>query len=115
LSAIKQTAAEVYNSVTGFEEIAVATHFGHTVEDLGANDVRMFARSMVFVVKRREGLDDAAAREAALALPFKELNENFFAADSEEKAGKDEQPEEQPEPSLSSVSEPDEPRLSISS
>lgn len=104
MTQIKQTVAEVFDSVTGFEEIAVATHFGRTVEDLGNNDSRMFGRALVFVVKRREGLDDVAAREAALAMPFKELNEDFFAPDSKEEAGKDEQPEEQPEPSLISVS-----------
>lgn len=104
MAQIKHTVAEVFDSVTGFEEIAVATHFGHTMEDLGSNDSRMFGRALVFVVKRRDGLDDAAAREAALAMPFKELNEDFFAPDSKEEAGKGEQPEEQPEPSLSSVS-----------
>jgi len=112
---INQTHEEVFDSITGFDEIAITTHFGHTLGELTVTDSSMFVRALIFVVKRREGLDDVKAREAALALTLKECNEEFFAEQSEEEAGKDEQPEQPPASSLTSVSEPGEPKLSISS
>ena len=104
MAQIDQTAEEVFDSITGFDEIAVATHFGHTVQALAETDASMFGRALVFVVKRREGLDDVKAREAALGLTLKECNEGFFAEPSEEEAGKDEPPETSPASSLTSVS-----------
>jgi hypothetical protein len=49
------TAEEVFDSLTGFDEIAIAQQFRHTVADLAQNDVSMFARALVFVAKRRDG------------------------------------------------------------
>lgn len=103
MSQIKQTAEEVFDSVTGFDEIAIANHFGATVQELAEKDASMFARALIFVVKRRDGLDDNEARNAALGLSMKEFRE-FFAEASDEEAGKGEEPEQQPGTSLSSVS-----------
>lgn len=103
MSQIDQTAEQVFDSVTGFDEIAIAQHFGRTVMELAEKDASMFGRSMVFVVKRREGASDDEARNAALALTFGEF-EKFFAEPSEEEAGKGEPAEPSPDNSLSSVS-----------
>jgi len=101
---IDQTAEEVFDSITGFDEIAISTHFGRTIQDLAETEPSMFGRALVFVVKRREGLEDAEARKAALTMTLKECNEDFFATPSEEEAGKGEQPKPSPPSSLTSVS-----------
>lgn len=100
---IDQTSEQVFDSVTGFDEIAIAQHFGRTIMELAENDATMFARALVFVVVRREGEPDDAARTAALSISFKELN-GYFAEESVEAAGKDAQPEPSLEASLTSVS-----------
>jgi hypothetical protein len=97
------SAEEVFDSLTGFDEIAISQHFGRTVSELGEKDQSMFGRALVFVLKRRDGASDDEARNAALGLTMKEFTA-FFAEPSEDEAGKDEAPEEQPESSLSSVS-----------
>lgn len=99
----QQTAEEVFDSLTGFDEMAIAQHFGHTVAELGGSNQSMFGRALVFVAKRRDGMSDDDARTAALSLPMKELT-SFFADSSDEEAGKDEEPEQQPESLPSSAS-----------
>lgn len=103
MSDVQLTAEEVFDSLTGFDEIAIAQHFGRTVSELAAHDQSMFGRALVFVLKRRDGANDDDARNQALSLSMKEFTA-FFADTSEEESGKDEQPEPQPESSPSSVS-----------
>lgn len=93
----KLTGRDIADSMTGFDEIAIAQRFGRTAADLAQNDGSMFLRSLIFVAKRREGLSDDEAWNAALGLPMKEAGE-FFAQDSEEESGKEETPEPEPEP-----------------
>jgi hypothetical protein len=104
-----QTSTEVFESLTGFEEQAIVEFFGRTIGDLANADESMWHRALIFTVKRREGLADVDAHDAAMTLTLKD-NITFFSADEadEEEAGKDEEPEQQPEEplvsSLSSVS-----------
>jgi hypothetical protein len=103
MSETDQTAFEVFNSVTGFDEMAIAQHFGRTVGDLFTGDSSMWARAMAFVVKRRAGANDDDARNASLEMSLLQLSE-FFAEESEG-SGKDEPGSEpQPESSPSSAS-----------
>lgn len=104
MSTIEQTAEQVFDSVTGFDEIAIAQRFGRTIADLAQGDASMFMRSLVFVVKRREGANDEDAWKDAMGMSTKDTLTGFFAEDSEEEAGKDEEPETQPGTSLTSVS-----------
>jgi hypothetical protein len=104
MSTVPQTAEEVFDSLTGFDELAIAAQFGHTITDLAENQVTMFGRALAFVVLRRDGKTDADAKSAAFDLPMKVLNEEFFATGNDDESGKDEQPEESPGTSLSSVS-----------
>lgn len=97
------TGSAVFDSLTGFDEIAIAQRFGRTVTDLAQHDSTMFTRALVFVIKRRDGATDDGAWDAALGLSLKDVS-TFFATDTDEEAGKDEAPEPQPETSLSSVS-----------
>lgn len=103
MSVIDQTAEQVFDTVTGFDEIAIAQHFGRTVQELAEKDASMFGRALVFVVKRRDGASDDEARNAALGMTFGEF-QAFFAEPTEVEAGKDEPPGESPAASLSSVS-----------
>ena len=104
MSQIQHTAEEAFDSLTGFDEIAIVQQFGRTVTELADQDPTMFGRALVFVVKRRDGISDGEAKDAALGMTLKDLNENFFAKVSDEESGKDEEPAPQPGTSLSSVS-----------
>lgn len=103
MSDSKQTAEEVFDSLTGFDEMAIAQHFGRTIGDLASYDESMFSRALIFTLKRREGLADADAHNAALEMTMGQ-NIAYFAGSSDEEAGKGEEPEEPPVSSLSSVS-----------
>lgn len=105
----KLNGTEIFESLTGFEEIAIAQRFGRTVLDLAGNDQTMFGRSLVFASKRRDGANDEDAWQAAMSMPLKEINGLVVdVEDDEDAAGKGEAPapelERQPETSLSSVS-----------
>jgi hypothetical protein len=116
MSAVSQTTLvpdDVFYSLTGHDENAIAQHFGNTVFDLAQGNGSMYLRSLIFVLKRRDGATDDEARNAALDMAMKEITDYFseaIEAESEEdeqpeaESGKDEQPEEQPGTSLSSVS-----------
>ena len=103
MSEVSITAEEALESLTGFDEIAIAQRF----DDIGALVERggsMFARALVFVLKRRDGLDDMAAHAAAMALPLRELNAFFVAEPEEGEAGKDAEPPSEPQPEGSPAS-----------
>jgi hypothetical protein len=102
MSQTDKTAEEVLDSLTGFDEMAIKQHFGQTVAGL-TKDETMLGRALVFVLKRRDGLVDDDARNAALEMSLKGVT-SYFAEDSEE-SGKDE-PASEPQigTSLSSVS-----------
>lgn len=103
MSAVEQTAEEAFESLTGFDEIAISQKFAGTVSEMAEKQPLMFVRALVFVFKRRDGLSDDEAWTAALNLTMKELGD-YFAESSAEESGKDEQPEESPATSLTSVS-----------
>lgn len=111
------TIDEVLDSMTGHEEMWVADQFDKSIGEmverfLTRNDVGPYYRAAIFVLKRREGVNDDDARNAVLAMTLKDVVEYFPREKSEEpaevaaieEAGKDEpEPEQQPGPSLTSV------------
>lgn len=105
----KLTGTDFFESLTGFDEIAIAQRFGHTVTDLASSQATMFTRALVFVAQRRDGATDDDAYNAAMNMPMKDVS-TFFAQNEEEEAGKalevepEPEPEPQPATSLSSVS-----------
>lgn len=104
MSRVDQTIGEVFDSLTGFDEMEITQHFGRTVADL-TEDGSMWARSMVFILKRREGVVDDDARTAALNMTLKDVR-TYFAEESED-SGKDEtSPESSPATSPTSATEP---------
>jgi hypothetical protein len=102
----KLTPLEVADSVTGFDEMSVSQHFGKPLSDLQLTDASMWGRALVFVLKRREGLDDDDARNAALGMTIKDISDSFGDdSDDDYESGKDESADSsQPETSPSSVS-----------
>ena len=88
-----QTAEELADSITGFDEIAIKKAFGVAFAALAPNekgeggDVLQFLRALVFVHRRREGDNDITAYNTAQGLTMSEIN-GFFPEESAE-SGKD--------------------------
>lgn len=71
-------ATEFFNSLTGFEEIAVKRAFGVPISTLSGNkkaagEPLQFLRALVFAGERRQGRTDAEAFEAAQAMPLSDV------------------------------------------
>jgi hypothetical protein len=77
MSATDKTAEEVMQSLTGFDEIAIAQRFGAKVLKIAKEDETSFLRSLVFIEKRREGLKDGDAWQAVMEMPLAEVQEYF--------------------------------------
>lgn len=100
------TAGEVFDSLTGHDELEIAEQFGRTIAELTDRDPSMWGRALVFVIFRREGENDRDAFVKAMGLTMKQTT-SFFAVENygeSEESGKGEPAAEQPPaPSLSSV------------
>lgn len=76
------TASELFNSVSGFEDQAVKAKFGMPTLRLNATDNAEFLRALIFVEKRRGGMSDQDAYDAAQTLGFGDMNA-YFTEDDE--------------------------------
>lgn len=74
--------SEFLMGLNGFDEIAIAARFGEKVGAL-RNDPIALGRALAFIHYRRDGLNDAAAHEAALTLTLREVVE-FFPPEAED-------------------------------
>lgn len=83
----KPTTADVMASLNGFDEIAIAKHFGADVTDLKHRPF-MFLRSLIFVLKRRDGLKDGDAKTFVLNLTLADVNE-YFGDEGDQPEGAD--------------------------
>ena len=99
MSTVSITSDEALESMTGFEEIAVTKWFGEISSLVEGGS--MFGRSLVFVLKRREGATDVDAHAAAMSLTLREVNDYF--ADEDDESGKD-SPQSEPQPDDSPTS-----------
>lgn len=95
------TIEEVMESLTGFDEIAIANHFGAEWMELAEKRPTAYSRALVFVHKRRQGLNDHEAKQAALEMPlrdvtsyFKEDEPEIFPDEPVTETGKDSAPSE---------------------
>lgn len=68
------TMEEFAESLTGYDEIAIAKYFGAEVGDLPGT---RFVRAMAFVGNRRQGLTDRDAYEAVMSATLKQVTEAF--------------------------------------
>lgn len=111
MSQTNQTAGEVLDSLTGHEEMWVAEQFGKSIGEmvhafLTRNDVGPYYRALIFVLKRREDVNEDDARNAVMDMrlsdvvayfPDAEVASDDSADDVAAESGKDEpQPEPQP-------------------
>ena len=71
------TVDEVFEDLSGFDEIAIKKAFGDDVAKL-RKEPFMFIRALVFIDQRRRlALKDKAAFEAAMRLTVRQLNDYF--------------------------------------
>jgi hypothetical protein len=76
------TAEEFAETLTGFEEIAIEKHMGLDVYTESKKKPVLAMRAMVFVDQTRQGLDAAAAKDAALGMTVKDV-QSYFNEDDE--------------------------------
>lgn len=109
MSTVPQTASEVFESMTGYEEVAIMQTFGanpQEVDEFGNTALvgTLLGRSMVFILQRRDGKSDMDAYDAAMSLSTPALLD-YFAKDGDEESGKEpDSTEPQPENSQPSAS-----------
>ena len=103
MSQTNQTTDEVLDSLTGHDEMEIATQFGRTIGEL-IPEPGMYRRALIYVLKRRETVVDDDARNLVLGMRMKDVLE-FFPSEASEDAGqveaaqesgKDETPDERP-------------------
>lgn len=73
----KMSATEMVQSLTGFEEVAIERHMGMDPYADAERKPMGVMRALVFVLRKREGMKDSEAREAAMSLPMGELQDLF--------------------------------------
>lgn len=77
------TADDMFESLTGHEEIAVKQMFGRTAVDLSQVDPLQFMRALIYVEQARRGLKDKQAWNAAQSLTLGQAAD-YFADDEPE-------------------------------
>lgn len=75
-----QTLQEALNSLTGYDEIAIAQAFGKDISTLLETPTTA-GRALIFVLNRREGRPDKEAKAAAMELPLGDVNAYFSSDD----------------------------------
>jgi len=70
--------SEILMSLNGFDEIAIASHYGQKIGDMREADVITTGRALAFVWFRRQGQRDKEAHESSMALTMRQVVE-FFA------------------------------------
>jgi hypothetical protein len=81
------TGEDMFQSLTGFDEIAIAQQFGIDLSELRKRPF-MFMRALAFTDLRRKGQRDTDAKQAAMELTMGELT-HYFAEDDEADLGDD--------------------------
>jgi hypothetical protein len=83
----KKTAQDTFNecidSLTGYEELEIAEQFGDDINTLLVTQPSMASRSLVYVTKRRDGLDEAKAKDAAMKMSVKAVSDSFDPPEDE--------------------------------
>lgn len=95
---VDMTADEMFDSLTGFEEIAIAQMFKRTVSTLASEDPLQLSRALVFAHLKRGGLRDVDAYRQAQEMGTAAVRDHFAQAVESNPAtpatesGKDESP-----------------------
>jgi len=77
MSATDTTSEEMFESLTGYDEIAIAKSFDAEIGSLASKKPTMFLRALVFVDLRRQGISDADAKVAVLDYTLKTCKDYF--------------------------------------
>lgn len=80
------TSSEVLESLTGYEELAIEKSFGSVIEAMTKTPSK-FGRALVFILKRREGLKDNEAKNYALELTMRAVDDHFKPDEDEDLPG----------------------------
>lgn len=98
MSESNQSPNDLFESLTGFDEIAIAAHFGDKITTLGSRaqedaedkDPFTFLRALAFVDKRRtEGLNDREAYAAVMGMTIADVQAYFADDEDEDEPGKE--------------------------
>jgi hypothetical protein len=104
-----QRTGEVCDSLNGREEMWIAEQFGKSIGELTGNylernDYGPFYRALIFVLKRRDGLNEDDARNQVMDMRLSDVVAYFPRAEDGDEAGEpgkgepvSEKPAEQPE------------------
>ena len=76
-SADKPTIEEVTESLTGFDEIAIEKHFHIDWMKIAEEKPTFLPRCLLFVLRRREGMNDPDAYNAVMGMSLKDTNDVF--------------------------------------
>lgn len=71
------TAEEAFDSLTGFDEIAIEKAFGQDVMVLAEDKQLTFTRALLFILRRRDGMSDAEAKTAVMNMPVGDVLDAF--------------------------------------
>jgi hypothetical protein len=85
MSQVDATATELFESMTGYDEIAIGKAFGATPTELQGT---LLGRAMVFIALRRAGSNDVDALDGAMKVTVKELAD-YFVPEGDEESGKE--------------------------
>lgn len=80
------TTDEVLDSLTGHEELWIADQFGRPIGEFITNP-SMYRRVLIFVLKRREKVNENDARAAAMDMQIKDVLKFFATEDDDESPG----------------------------
>jgi len=73
---------EMFESLTGYDEIAISKAFGAEIGILANDKPTMFLRAMVFSHLLRTGLKHDEAKDRSMTMTLKECN-SYFVEDNE--------------------------------
>lgn len=94
------TAEEMFESLTGYEEVAISKAFGGEIGDLASAKPTMFLRAMVFAHINRSGASASEAKDQAMKMSLKEAN-GYFAEEQQETFPEEPETEQGKDASLS--------------
>lgn len=80
MTAEQLTAEELAESLTGYDEIAIAKAFGEDIYEMAP---AKSMRALAFVAVRRTGGTDAEAKDAVMGMSIKDVKESFADAEDE--------------------------------
>lgn len=74
------TGEEMFESLTGYEEIAISKMFDAEITHLAEAKPTTFMRALIFIARTREGLAAPDAKKAVMEMSLGECND-YFADD----------------------------------